>query len=372
MQMMHIARLCTHCTLACVAVALVSTNGYSCVPGFTVMQYAYTNWDNSTLSDWQVNQLPSPVMVTLPGDTTILTVWLFTTVIMLVNDLLCCGLTRNNLWYLEANHVDMGWHTSACVGLPLLFLCVASLLGSHDVVVLALIAVITSLSSLCGLLMEQVLAHTNTGSTDGLLNNVVFVLHTAQHVSLIIAAEVVLIPAYVNDAMQNETLDSSQRLLVLLFTALVGTLCATSFSHNRACNKFELAHANDASMMSWDTPPEAPLEAGQQLPQQHTPFEVLVIPDSGDDTTTTTTTTTHCVTVTAVLTGAAHNSSSSTPSHPNTMVMRASIVRDDDSRSIRKTIGENTEWRRYYGVTIFIDAVLVILLFKMTGVIGRC
>lgn len=360
MQILHIARLCTHFTLVCVALVLVGTNGYRGTPGLVAMSYANTEWNNSTsYTDWRTNRLPTPVMVALPGDAIMLSVWFGVTGIMVINDLLCCGLIWQDRWYLEDNHIDMGWHTTACVGLPMLFLCVASLLGSHDVVVLSLIAVVTGFSSLCGLLLEEVLTYTNTCSIDGLLNNMVFLLRAAQHIALIIAAEVVLIPVFVNAAMQNETINGSQLLLVFLFSALVCTLGTTSFFHHRACYKLELAYPNDTSMVPWaapgTSPPGTPAHTRQHTEQYAD--EVLVVP--GDSTT-------DCVTVTAVLTRHAPSPRLCYPTVPG-----ATIVQDDNNTRSRKTIGENTEWRRYYAVTIFINALLATILLHITGVIGR-
>jgi hypothetical protein len=244
------------------------------------------------------------------------------------------------------------WACDWFCGTPILLVCVAALLGAQDGVVLALVWATAVFSSTIGLITEHIRTVLNPCTTTGFSQNVMLPLRFIHDATLCVVAGVVLIPFCVNLVHTDDHFVTNvQVLLVVLLVGLVCTSLVTSFAHHRACARFESFWPGRNSMTAWGvsgwTRPPSPELAQSSFTSQAT-----------DNQEHSTENQEHSTTVAFAL-------SPVTSVNYDGFVPVAGVV-DDDDQDTRMSIGLRTEWRRYYIVNIFMDALFLVTILSMT------
>jgi hypothetical protein len=425
MKLMHIVNLLARLVLLSVAVALVETRGCPCAPGVAVEPYQESDWDDLTQTDWVNGTLPGMKMILRPGNAVIITLWFSIVAYLITTDTLRCLLVLNGTWYSRENHADMVWSILSCMIIPLLFSLVAVQLGTHDALTTTLVAFIACTSGICGAISEHMRTLINPQNTKGMSDTVLWMLRVAQEMMIVVATNVTLIPMLSNLMYHGADPSSTARIVLsALFSGFVYTLAITNYRHNRLCSIFEETWLQKTSMVPWGVDTglsnkDSPLQSGEScaphaFPGMYTttklpttsedgtydPFDpqtseeafnqlygchiyrsdpsasIIHIVDQDHKVTSVELKesfnmynqlySAEAISRDGVLASGAHFAQVGAPSQ----LFHAHI--DHDGSITRKMIGVLTEWRRYYLVNAFINALLFTSLLNITGVMGVC
>jgi hypothetical protein len=347
LKYMHIVNLINRTVLLCVGVALISTQGTQCVYGLVTLPYATSLWENITDSHGDYPRLQE---FAIPGNKLLVSVWFGIVVSLFINDVVRCMLVLSGRWGMAGNHMDASWVFISCVLIPLLFMCVAMLLGTHDWIMLCLIFVIANYSAICGTITEHLRGCVNPFATG--VSDTIYILRVVQDGTLLVVTEVVLIPFVLNIMYLHETVSNVQIVIASLFFALVLAVWTTSYRHSVSCNQLEDTYPTKQSVLPWGTPDTVIPPNG--IPPTFATDAVLIPRDSSDE-----------YRIVKVQLGYESEFATTMPFEPI-------IVVEDGDMAMRAVIGQTTEWRRYYAINTLIDAILAVTIVAMTGLMESC
>lgn len=251
MRAIHFCNMFTRLALLCVGITLFNTHSHRCVSGLVMSPYNASKWNDMTPRNWTDANLPMMEAVVGPGNVVVVALWFTCVVCFVINDGLRCVLVFQNMWFTCENHMDMSWSTLTCTAIPLLFACGAVQLGTRDIFVLGTIIFITVVSGVCGAITEHLRTLVNPHNIHNFSQNVLRILRVTQDVSLIIAAQLVTLPFVMNSMDLAHPMASSDMITSILFTCLTYGITITSYRHHRLCSIFEQTWPLSCSMGPW-------------------------------------------------------------------------------------------------------------------------
>jgi hypothetical protein len=347
-RQIHIFNLLSRCAVLCIGSTLLYTEGVQCAPGIVSQPYMENLWINTTDMDWKNNRLPALQTSTSPGSSYIVLVWYGISTCLFLCDFFRCALLSSNNWDAGANQIDMSWMTISVTVIPFIFSLVALLLGTRDLIILILIITLTTCSGICGFVIESLRCVVNPHSIVGMSRSVLYILRVAQDGLLILAAEVAMIPFLHNIIYNNEPAKITDITLAFNFSGFVLLMWATTYHHSSMCNRFERNWPTDNSTLSWA---EVPFVSSIQTD------DIVVVPTNNSCRSSTYS----IVRVDLVY-----------ATDGDEVPFNAKSRLADDCVDCRATIGRIVEWRRYYTINTFIDVILILSIFIITGMTEVC
>jgi hypothetical protein len=169
------------------------------------------------------------------GNVFIPIVWCTVVLLLVVSDVVRCMLTITQRRATVHKALDIVWFDTSGLALPLLFVCVATQLGTHEMFLLLFVLASVVLSSVCALCAEELstVAHIQHSAADEEVRTcVVWVLRTMHDASLFVVLLAVAMP-FLFDVDKTLVANSVKTLLVGSFIGLTLLLSVTQFCNHR-------------------------------------------------------------------------------------------------------------------------------------------
>jgi hypothetical protein len=169
------------------------------------------------------------------GNVFIPIVWCTVVLLLVVSDVVRCMLTITQRRATVHKALDIVWFDTSGLALPLLFVCVATQLGTHELFLLLFVLASVVLSSVCALCAEELstVAHIQHSAADEEVRTcVVWVLRTMHDASLFVVLLAVAMP-FLFDVDKTLVANSVKTLLVGSFIGLTLLLSVTQFCNHR-------------------------------------------------------------------------------------------------------------------------------------------
>lgn len=341
-------------------------------------------------------------------------IWFSAALALTISDMTRCFLIATHRWHTRSNRMDLIWHGNNGVSLPLIVSLVCTQLGTPDLFTLMFVMctmVIASISELCAeeLHILTTREHENSNNRE-IIGNVVWTLCTLQNVNFLVVLMVGIFPVIL-DAIRlgSFSIYSVRFLLFIVFTGLFPCLVIVQLSNQRMYVKLSKTRKDERSILPPSTlvtnthyeiptsPTRFPpaIDKGcvsemyeQELDIDGDPFNVEVservfnrlygcASDSDQAMDSGLKSSDGVLTVSFTDTIEFHRRSSclrgtvfSDGVYVKSMgESECTTDSDGDGIGMRKIVGMTVEWRRYYLINIFINALLVLSLMDLTAVV---
>jgi hypothetical protein len=370
----HAMNMMIRFSLFVLALNLIPSSGFYDVPGIVIAPYAASQWGSFKEIDSDEFTVPRMNIVLHPSNHFVPYMWCIIVGSLYINDVFRCVLLSLKRWNSRDNHIDLTWYHTMLISIPMLFTYTALHLGSHDIVGLIFIFVLTGFSGMCSLAVEYLRACVNTSTIVGLSDDLVLMLSHLHDIALTIATQVALIPVVYNFIHEDEQLTSTQVVTTVLLCMVYLSLMIIRHMHQHLCDVFEVNWTSYTSMLWWGS-------VGRAHIITNTPPARVVCPhcDSLADTTSGKSNMIHTKSVQVdgetpedifnrlygchvYLEPLAVNVGVQSP-----CVQSHVAYSNDDVNQDRENIGLIIEWRRYYIINALINLLLLVHLLQMAG-----
>ena len=192
----HVYNIVFRLAVLVLGIVLYSDAGFYPSPLLTVSAYSYAAWDEVAGPG---DVLPSPLVMLPPDGMLLAVVWFMLTTACLVGDgerflSKVCGV--------RGNRIDYEWHVIMAVVWPLLVLFVALLLGTHNILVLVAVTLLSAFTGVVAQLAENItkLVNLEEGGGSGFTSYALPTLRTWHDWMLAMTTLIVLFPLLCNSA----------------------------------------------------------------------------------------------------------------------------------------------------------------------------
>lgn len=376
----HVMNLILRLAMLAMGATISLFIGFPNGPGLASAAYANSEWDSLDEYEWANSALPHMKTVVYPGSMFVPCVWFVIVISLFASDMVRCALVFQNSWNACDNHIDMMWYQTALFTLPILFAYVALLLGTHDIILLMMVATFTELSSMCAVTMEFMRTVVNTEATPYMECSVMLLLQAMYDVSLASASQVVLTPFFYNLLYSTEITTPLQTTLAICFMSLVIALFAIQHSHQARCSTLETHWLTNRSVVRWGRDRLFGTEVYQPGTVEFPRFEggggfgkFQECNEEDDDGTSKEETSEDlynriygCHIYGEKTEMRPHGEIYATPVRAMSWV--TPVYTDEIGSLSRLKIGILVEWRRYYAVNMIINYLLIIGMIQMTSI----
>ena len=146
----HLTNLVIRLSLIVIQISMLefySLDMNTYLPGIAVAEYDFAQWRTLSPIDWHDEQLPPMRVILAAGNPSVVVIFGIVVFTLFLNDLFRCGNIARNEWNPCDNQLDMYWYLILSISVPLCFLFTALVLGTHDLLMLLVIVVLTFLSA---------------------------------------------------------------------------------------------------------------------------------------------------------------------------------------------------------------------------------
>ena len=349
------------------------------LPGIAIAEYDYTQWKTLRPIDWHEEQLPPMKMILASGNPSVVIIFGIVVFTLFLNDLFRCGNIARNEWNPCDNQLDMYWYFILSISMPLLFVFTALVLGTHDLLMLLVIFVLTFISAFAAACKDFMRVLINTERTTRMRGSVMRMIQVIHDLTLFLATVICLIPVTYNIVHHEGRGSVIDLVTSISFTVLYFTMMCTQHSYDHRCSILENRWPNERAVLTWNMPRQAEFtdevthKAEIVFPRHPGPIKTSPITEGVKDELADIDPF-NVETSEQLFDRIYHGGYMETATeHMRHLVLTPvgsfRSYTDQVGQLRRKTVGLHVEWSRYYAVNMIINIVLVAGLLNFTGFI---
>ena len=347
------------------------------LPGIAVAEYDYAQWKTLRTNDWHDEQLPPMRVILASGNLSVVIIFSFVVITLFLNDLFRCGNITRNEWNPCDNQLDMYWYFILCISIPLLFSFTALVLGTHDLLMLLVIVVLTFLSGCAAASKDFMRVLINTERTNRMRGSVMRMLQVIHDLTLFLAVVIIILPMTYNLIHHFHEVSLVDFVTACSFVVLYFTILCTQHSYEHRCSILENRWPNERAVLTWNLPRQTEFtdevihKAEIVFPSSLNSIETYAtserVKDELSDVDPFNVETSEQLFDRIYHGGYIESASEHVRHLVLTPVGSFRSYTDQVGQMRRKTVGLQVEWSRYYAINLAINILLVLGLLNFTG-----
>jgi hypothetical protein len=383
----HVLNFIIRLGLVAMAITIQMMFPYSAEPmsaSFSINAYKFSDWEAVSIEKVLDGTQSNMYVILSTGRISTVLMWTMIVVSLLFNDICRCIEIIRGKWIFGDNHLDVTWYTISSFSAPLLFGFTALSLGTHDMVIVILVVWLVFISSVAAGGRE--VTHTQVRPDFA----VAFSFQMIHDLALSLAAGVIMSPFMLNLLYFREEITAWHYTNAILFVSMYTTMMLTNHLYEYRCSVIETRWPSQPSVILRGMPRQSALEKvcnnvetcfpyfpdagkpdadipgfnnGQLNPEgsDHDPFNIKNSELVFD----------HIYYGCHHYETSVHLSNEEIQSTKDYQCGHGSFHThmENIERITREGVGRLCEWRRYFAINLCINALLVVGILNMIGLI---
>ena len=316
-------------------------------------------------------------MVSAAGNMWVVLMYSLVVFTLFINDLFRCGSIARKEWFSCDNQMDVSWYMVTSVSIPLLFQFTALVLGTHDLLMLQVVVILTFISACAAESKDFLRVLMNTEKIPCMKGTVMFMLQTIHDLTLFISMIIILLPIMYNIVHAPSGISTLEFAIAIAFMCLYIAMVTTQYTYEYRCNIVENRWPSEKAVIAWNSPRQEKLSEPviQSTEVVFPRFPVTNKEDSknnmvkGDQSALDP----FNVETSEQLFDRIYYGCylESATEHVKQLVWTPTGSFRKSTNQVdgltRKTVGLRVEWARYYAINMAINTLLVLGILKLSG-----
>lgn len=386
----HLLNLITRLLVLAMGVVIINifpSTYVPMLPEIAMPPYIFSDWDTMGVYDWNEDELPQMKLIASPENPTVVFFFGFIIGSLFLNDLFRCGLISRNEWNASDNQIDFWWYMMGFISIPCIFSFTALSLGTHDVVTLLLIGLLTFISSVAASVKELLRSIINTETTPFMRITVMSYLQMIYDLSLFTSMIVTLLPIMYNSVYDRAGISVFAFATAIVFELLYISMASVQHSYEVCCSILENRWPSHRCVILWGLPRQEPLcdsntfttdvvfPRSKVADKEYSRKNEKEMDDSADPFSVETSEELYD----KIYLGCTSYHVETASEHRSRQMQLSSPIgwgsdtfhkyTDEVGQGSRQIIGRLVEWRRYYMINIFINCLVVLGVLNISGLL---
>jgi hypothetical protein len=373
---MHVANLMFRLVLLSTGCIWFTLVGYDEAPGIGHSIFTPKNpyHHDTGMGRWSFD---APIL--LKGNIFIPCVWSIMLLILIWTDMVRLRHIVAGRFYSHTNHLDLTWHVISTCCIPLLMTCTALQLGMDDLYMISILLVCSLLAGLCDFLGEELfLLYTKEFHKEqealraDLTWTTSYMYLILITVSLLFATSPILFTAF----RQDHTVPLSRWLTIVVIFKFVVLLVVVQVLNFRSYRMLQKTRSDHRGLVRPIPYKRLQCRLSINNDTMHTDKEVVYESEKSSDLTSDhlegdsdpfNTNTSERI-FNAIYGCYVHNEHHAEARAMGSVNPVSCTDHDGDGNGTQRKVGMLVEWRRHYLLSMFINTLLICILFQITGV----